>query len=271
MIARNILLTTIAVAFSATSLHADLIHQYKLDETSTSDGQPAEDSVGTLDGTYHGDVASVSGFLSGTAVQLDGSADGVQVSDSVTTLVGNLPDFTISAFFKPDTGFDSGDRFLYNESDALDGLLRPKVLFRLSGNTLQFGIHRFGSFNFATLDLSPTPLDTSTWYLAAATLSSSGGETVYLFDGITRDLIGSATNPNTLPAENPTSNATIGAWTGAGGFAGPQNSFIGSIDEVQLHNAALTQTEVAAIPEPGSISLIAAGGLWIAGRRRIRK
>ena len=127
-----------------------------------------------------------------------------------------------------------------------------------------------GSFAFATLT---TPaLDPATWYLVAATFDTTNGEKVYLFDALTRTLIGSATNANTTPNVGATCNATIGAWTGGGGLAGENNSFLGTIDDFRIYNSALTQAQIAAVPEPSPIalSILAIGSAVLAKRIRRR-
>src|SRR5207237_10718446 len=93
-------------------------------------------------------------------------------------------------------------------------------------------------------------LDPTKWYLAAGVLGGST-ERLYLFDAVTRQLLGSATRTN-APLLT-TCNATIGAWTGANSFASPQNSFVGTLDDVRLYNVALSKGEIAATPRAAPV------------------
>jgi hypothetical protein len=44
--------------------------------------------------------------------------------------------------------------------------------------------------------------------------------------------------------------------------------FIGRIDQIQIHDVALTSGEVQAVPEPGRLVLLLSGALGLAAFRR---
>jgi hypothetical protein len=261
------LIALVAIGFSLQT-RAALTHEYQLNENPISNGTTAVDSADSVNGTYGSGVTSTTGYTGApnSAAHFDGSTGNVFLTSG--GLVGGLPNFTITAFFKPDVNFAAADRFIYDESAAGDASKRPDLLLRITSGQLQFGVHNGGTFNFATT--SSVTLDINTWYLAAGVLNSSGGETVYLFDALTRQLIASGTNGNTSPSD-PTANATIGAWTGAGGFAGPQNPFLGSLQDVRLYDSALTQAQIAAVPEPSTEAILSFGAVTLATLIRCRR
>lgn len=240
-----------------------VIHRYRLDENPIAAGTVAIDSAGALNGVYYGNVTSASGFggVPNRAAHFDGSTGYLQLSNATgfNAGIGHLPNSTVIAWVKPDPGYATGDRFVYNESAADDGCcgFRPKFFLRFTNGHADYGIHRyrpiFGTWTFAT---AVTPaLSTSRWYLMAGVLSATGGQAVYLFDD-TRTLIASGTNGNTLPVDTLTNYVTIGAWTGdLARTLGYVNVFPGSIQDVTLYDYALTAAQIAALPLPAPPSL----------------
>ena len=246
-------------------------HQYRLNETGITAGTTAVDSAGSVNGTYRGNVTSTTvatpsgdnsaAHFTGTAGT---SGDGVGLTGNNVSLLGGLTNFTITAFFQIDADYASAIRFLYDESQSLDGPKRPTLLLRLdAGGAAQFGINSNDGSGFHIATANTITLATSTWYLLGATLNASSGLDVFLFDAATRNLLASG-HDTFAKAATTTDNATIGSWTGAQGSVGQNDPFLGLISDFRTYNTSLTQQQIAAVPEPATwITMLV--GLGICG------
>jgi hypothetical protein len=267
------------VASISSTASAGLIHSYSLNESpivngvGANDGTSAIDSVNGTNGRYKGGAITASGHPGSVnaGAHFDGNSS-VYLTNQFSALISNLPNFTITAWFKVVDNYATQDRFIYDEGSAGDSpQFRPISYLRLAGGSgkVDFGINAPGTGEWHQAIINTAPMDSQKWYFVAATLSSTSGMAVYLYDqaGVFQ---GSATDGLTQHS-NIGVNATIGAWTqGSGGsYVGPKNPFLGALDDIDMYDTSLTQSQVAAlVPEPAATSLLAAAFLFWASRRR---
>jgi hypothetical protein len=208
------------------------IRYWRLGEAS---GTAAIDQIGGANGVYMNSVGlGAAGTLliqGDTAAAFSGS-NFVDVSSA--PIASNLASHTVEAWFNASV-VDGQEHIIYSE-DVADG-----TVFQVrigSSDKLEYGIYGSTSWNFAT---GATTIVPGVWYYVAATLDPVNGMKLYIWDGGSIRVDG--TNPNTTPS---TEFVAISAEIGAGRYAGGAifTPFKGTIDEVAIHNVALSSVQL---------------------------
>lgn len=257
----------LAVTLSlASRSRADLVGHWTFDENA---GLTAADSTGN-------------GFT-GALMAAPGGAAPTWVSSGI---YGNALNFagngyveltnTASAYNFGASGFTLSAWARFNVlSPAIDSMIVDKHLgggangYFLS--TVPSGHGNFFFQNDATRIFSPSAYNDGEWHLFTGTNDGVTGR-LYI-DG---QLIGLNSG---VPINNSENMRVGGLFLGGGSFVG---GFLGAIDDVRVYNTALSSSDVnklfqntlgANAPEPGSLALIASGGVGLLAvvRRRARR
>ena len=212
----------------------------------------ATDIAGSADGTLLNGATFAPGIV-GQAFHFDGANDFVGVADSDSLDFGT-GDFTVAFWVRFDDLDDTGNGLLSKDTYAGDiGTVRG-IVFNICGlcGGGAFGVGS-GGVGIETRDrvggagpwtharYATSNFNTGTWYYIAGVRRSN---ILYLFvDGVLR-----ATTAEPLPANvSNTAPMTFGALTPAS----PQH-FKGELDEVDVYNRALDDSEIQAIFDAGS-------------------
>ncbi len=215
---------SVAAVISA-GLRANLL----FDETS---GTTAADASGFgWNGSLLNGPLWTSGKNTG-AVDLDGTDDYVSLPAGV---LGALNDFTIAAWVYPDAISTWSRVFDFGSGTTRYMFLTPSS----GGGTLRFAITNNGNGAEQQLN-APSPLAAGVWTHVAITLS---GNTATLY------VNGSAVATNSAMTLRPSGlGATTQNWIGRSQFPDPY--FNGRVDDFQIHDRALSASEVAALLAP---------------------
>jgi hypothetical protein len=253
------------LAFSGSSVHADLVNYWPFNEGS---GTTAEDVVGPNDGSLVNNPvwttdAAPTANANPYSLYFDGNASAGYVNFGD---IGQTTPATISMWIKP-IDYD-GDTRLYSQVGSVDvsagGAVRIPDVNTVqvwnggawvnvgNGTPVTTGAWHHVAFVFDTPDLPLYPLGRVTLYLNG--VPQATGNADFDFSGANRQLAIGATFYN-----------TYGSY------------FNGRIDDVSVWNEVLDGASVALlaegasplslVPEPASMALLAAGGL-VALRRR---
>lgn len=224
----------VATAF-ASSASADIIHHWKLDESS---GVIADDAQNNQDGTVN------SGTWVPTGGKIDGALDlkmsNLDYVDVGSDLLGQT--FTVTAWIKG-ASFASGvHNVIFSQYSEDPGRFYMDVY---DGN---FGIYQGDGPGV----VSGSALNPDQWYHVAFVKDGANG-TGYL-DGA---------SDFTTAAMVDIDTAGAFCRIGARDFGtGPGNVFDGLVDDVRIYNTALSQGDIQAImevPEPGTMTLLSIG------------
>jgi len=211
------------------------IAHWKFDETS---GAIAHDSAGLYNGTLSSSGASfVTGGMSGGALSLSKTNNGFVNMGNVLGL-GNT-DFSLVAWIKMSAG-DISDTVILSKQAAYS-----RNGFLLDVNKLGVFVDNKASFveggsGFAAYTIEETPISTTSvndgnWHQVVATFQTGGVRSIYV-DG--------------APAENtklsqPFNQNDVAFLVGGVNYEGvPTSRFDGLIDEVQIYNYALADSDV---------------------------
>ncbi|MCK4823424.1 LamG domain-containing protein, partial [bacterium] len=205
-------------------------------------GTTALDIQDGNDGTMDGGVSTILGKV-GNAFSFDGVDDFVEVPDSDSLDTGTQ--FTVDAWFNtndvdkidPGTGSSTQTIVMYG-FDPADGKNNP---LHIRDGKLYLAIRGYGSGFYDLMGV--TSVNSNTWYHAAVTYDGTTAK-LYL-NGALEDSKLSSMNMNT------NSRVTIGR------YQNPLNLklyfyFDGLIDEIEIFNRALPQSEIQAIYNAGS-------------------
>ncbi len=190
----------------------------------------ADSTAGGNDGTYYNGVTLGTTGVNGTdtAATFDGSNDYILVSNDSSLQPSNG---TIQLWFNTNDASDRQGLLEKNENqEEGDG-----IRIRINNGRIEARLQT-GEGSYRTITSSMT-VDTSTWHHVAVTFGS-GGFKLYV-DG---QLAG--TNSTTESLSSNTASVEIGR-TGS-------DYFDGQIDEVALHDQALSQTEIQGLVDAGN-------------------
>ena len=199
-----------------------------------------------------GTVTYGAGVDGGTAAVFDGESSLQASGTPVTTAL------TVAFWMKTttDNGLGGGSQW-YEGAGLVDG--------ELGGDTTDWGVSQLGTrlaFGIGSSDrtiFSSSDINTGNWIHVAVTWNTSGVMNLYL-NGILE-----ATD--TLASSDPrdtTNRFFVGQDLGG-------NAFAGSLDQIRIFDSVLTGeqiTTLAAVPEPSTSALLAAGVLGLALLRR---
>ncbi|MEK7682384.1 MAG: LamG domain-containing protein, partial [Chloroflexota bacterium] len=238
-------------------LPSGLVHWWTFNETS---GARCDDIIGSRNGIAIGGQiggtgpASVTGMVNG-ALGFDGSSTFVEVPDSLGTLsFGNPTDnFTIDAWIKIDSADKSGVRSIVDKRVETGGGVQGYALILFNG--LLF--FQLGDGSAATLvcDSSPTPASSCTNYVSSVDVANGNWRSVAVTvqrTGVSPQVVlyvdGTAVYSAATRTGNATNNASLMIGRGYP-IAISTPFFKGAIDEVEIFNRALTQSEVQSISD----------------------
>jgi hypothetical protein len=272
-------MTTAVITGSAS---ASLVDAWNFNEAS-SGTTPALNSVpGGASGVFQAGATRTAGLYGsvGAALFAPSGPQAVDVGNSFSASTGITVGAAILPTWNPSTSTyaeifrkeDSSDRILFSfQNDTNGSGAQPMVG---AGPVLSFGLNIGGTYNELDMLLNGTnggvTLNTTApaggveledgkpHYVVATYDSSTGVKAIYV-DGIVRD---SVTVSGTITSGG-TADATIGNVGPGGG-----EPFTGKIDDVRLYNNGLSAAEIAAIPEPTSVSVLALSGILLTARRR---
>lgn len=201
---------------SGPSAPMDYIARWSMNENT---GIVAYDSVGGHDGSISG--ASWTTGINGSALELDGSNDYVQVNERI---VSDYP-FSISVWLKTNAAIS--DQAVVNLADSNSGSSYCGLYLRSNGRVrlIAWRTNRV---------IEGTDINDGQWHHVVGVFTSLNDRTLYV-DGIINgtDTRGSGFNSNA-------DRWNFGRW----GDSTPSAYFDGTIDEVKLWDRALNSTEV---------------------------
>lgn len=249
-------------ALLGASAQADVVAHYKFDESS---GTTAADSIGSIDGALQGAASFVAGGISGNAVSLTRSGNGlVNMGNNFAFASG---DFSISFWVNTTT----------TEADTVAlskhfGGFTNSYLFPI-GSTGGGGAPGKANFTNSTFVsggvTSTTTVNDGLWHHIVGVYSAGGTIRIFV-DGAPAEAFASS-------ATTITNNvAFLVGGVGAIGSGTPESRYTGLVDDVQIYGNALDDSEVdflftnpgEVVPGPASLALLGLGGLCGARRRR---
>jgi hypothetical protein len=188
----------------------------------------------------------------------------LETEDSTAFDLSADDEFTIEAMINASS--TSGVQVIAGQWLAIDG--QRSWLFVLDDTQLRLRVSSNGISSELYLSTAAGlgSISVNTDYYVAASFSTTG-VTLYLQDLTNGGDLKSQDFEVTLTGiVNPTSPFTIGAYS-----SNNSSPFSGYIDEVRLSNVALSQSELLAVPEPGTWLTLTAGLSFLClGRRRLR-
>ncbi|MCP4853691.1 MAG: hypothetical protein GY903_04270 [Fuerstiella sp.] len=209
---------------------------------------PAEntsvDSVGSNDGSLVSGASYADGQI-GQAFSFDGVDDRVLIPDSLSLqITGSI---TIEAWVRVDSTPVSGHGLILFRGDDRGGL-DPYQL------TTSDGRIRFSISSLTSSSTVEAPVPVGEFAYVAATLDDSSGELSLYLNGVLMAQMTTTARP--FGALDPASNPSIGIGNHGGYPTTPHNfPFHGLIDELQVHDQALSAADVLANFNAGKGSL----------------
>jgi hypothetical protein len=259
----------VAACLGASSAHAAVIAQYHFDEAS---GPTAFDSAGSFNGTLSLTGSSfVGGGISGNAISLNQGLGGlVNMGSSFPAFATG--DFSIVAWVNTTT--TAADTLVLSKHKAGT---QNGYLFAIN-TTGGGGVANKATFTVGSENVSQSPTSTSsvndgTWHQIVGVYQAGGIHSIYV-DGAPVEAF-------TLSAGVPDLGAPflIGGVREIAGTNNPESRYTGLIDEVQVYNQTLSDSDITylfqnptqVVPEPGALALLATGCVgWLASRRTRR-
>jgi hypothetical protein len=256
-------ITTMAEAsslYDATVLSNNPVAFFPLNEVSGNTANNLSHASGAQNGTYNAVTLGVPGSPDGTGGAYNGTSSFVNVPNYAALDTTRF--FSIEAWVNVSGPAANPLGTIFSINRATDG---TGLALALQGDTPELAINN-NAVNFSTTATGAvTP---GTWDQLDVTYN--GSNVAFYINGnpagttaFTQNLALSTTLPLTLGVEFPN------------GFLGGRY-FKGDIGDVSFYNTTLTPEQVhadfaASVPEPGSLLLMAAGLLLLAGFRPIRR
>lgn len=262
MLAR--ILGVTAVAAIASSASADLVARYTFNESS---GTNAADSVGSVNGALQGSASFVSGGISGNAVSLATTNDGVvNMGSNFAFLTGP---FTISFWAKTTTVEADSIMLAKHAAGSQNGYLVPV------GPTGGGGAAGKANFTVSTFNsqgvTSTTTINDGVWHHIVGVYNPSPGtHSIYVNGAPAEETKSSGTMASNV------SNFLVGGVGQVGNPTVNDGRYTGLIDELQIYNNALSDSAISVLfANPGGIApeptLLAALALPTIALRRTRR
>lgn len=250
------LITTVAfcLAFQVPAASAVLVSHWP------GEGD-ANDVVDANHGILVNGATATAGGVVGQAFSFDGTDDGVSVADSLSLdLTGS---FTIDAWVKFFSIAPTTQHWVAGKAGTYQMVVRADQ---------RLAVAFFNPLTSSFVGAATTsPVPTGVFVHLAGTYDQPTGQVKVYVDG---NLGATASLALGTPVATNDFSFYIGGVTGEVGVP-PQQFSHAIIDEVELYNHALTQAEIAElaspVPEPATLTLIAAGATGLAVARRLRR
>jgi len=253
-----LLVLTVATTLAVGPASAALVSEWRAEGN-------ALDSAGTNHGIAQGGLSYTTGIV-GQAFHFNGTNAGISVVNNATlNYLGG--DFSIMTWLRFTSHFPAGNNLFLNYG----GL--QTYFIGLNTADQPFLYARDNTADSVSVT-GPTALNDGDWHHIAAVRNGTTG--LLYVDG---SLVATDSNPNLGVVDvSPAVYVRIG-WAATGPTNAQLNAtadarFQGDLDEVRIYSHAVSPAEVlaaAAVPEPGTMALLLAGGLAVMwGRAKSR-
>ena len=214
--------------------NAGLVHQWHLDDNT------ATDSVGSLDGTPNNTAATAN--LSGQAeraMEFDGSTTSVTFTDTLT--LGNTG--TLALLVRPDAIFPN-TTYPFQSRKYIEGVGQNDRLYVDVKNENGKERLRFSFGDLAAFDRIEITGRAGTWLYTGMTWTYDSTWNEYTVTPFCTDTSGTVfMNTASTRGGSPPSGGTLAFALGPDGFSGKLQ---GALDEISIHDTALTLSELQA-------------------------
>ncbi|MEP4079390.1 sulfatase-like hydrolase/transferase [Haloferula sp.] len=227
-------------------------HHYRLDETFQH--ETIADSVGSIDASSTTLVRGLEGVIAGAFDFREGDLDSIDFGPSNAVLPSD--DFTVTLWVKASSdGFDENERLLDCSNGDSFAQMSSGFNFKQQGGTLRVFVG--DGTNKATTSSSDSTLTTEAWYLVAYrfTASSNPGTAndglsqvtaIPLgIENLSAGAIAGLTDSAAHDVGSPASSTKLVAGTRPTGTPNADLSFDGLMDDIRIHDSALTDQELA--------------------------
>jgi len=216
---------------------------------------PADGNATDVVGTNHGTLQNGASFDSGKfgqAFDLTGPSDLVRMSQPIEFTA--VEDFTIGLWVNQAVT-PANQGFIVETRNGSSGF----AISTLPDNRIVMGGRADNAFILG--GVTQGPINNGQWYHVAAVFDRVADELRLYLDGSLQS------TQNLAAATGFTASDKL--FLGAINTQSASFNFNGLVDEVQVYERALTGTEIQSlVPEPGTLLLLALGGLMLARRRR---
>lgn len=260
----NVAAIAVVTGLSASVASATItpINWWTFDQTGSS---TALDAVGGASGALAGPAVMALGGISGAA--LDVREGGWADMGNILPMTGGV-NFSMSVWVNTTSTANSSTIIAgRHRTNSFNG-----YMMRANADTAGYGAATRASFyqsnSTSNTAVGTTSITDGAWHHLVATYTAGGNLNLYVDGGLQASITSRTINANTAP------------FVVGGAFFAPSNSVInafnGRIDDLQIYDRAISDAEVEflrnnpgqAIPAPGTVALLAIGGLGALRRRR---